>query len=228
MTVYLLNHDLWFPNPQLADHQGIVAVGGDLRVERLLLAYRIGIFPWYSDGEPIIWWSPDPRFVLFPRDFKLRRSLRKVIRQGRFEVRYDTAFKQVIEHCGTLPRPGQDGTWITDEMKEAYLEMYANGHAHSVETWMDGRLVGGLYGIAHGPFFFGESMFYLESDASKVALAALVDRFRDAVLIDCQVHNPFFESMGAGFITRQQFLAALQANIDKPNLWWATRYQLPQ
>ena len=220
MSYHLLDEkNIWFPNPELADPQGIVALGGDLRPERLLLAYRRGIFPWFSHGEPIIWWSPDPRFVLFPNDLKLRRSLRKVIRNGPFEVRFDTAFEEVISRCSVLPRPGQNGTWITLSMRQAYIHMFRLGFAHSVETWLDDRLVGGLYGLGMGPFFFGESMFHIESNASKVALAALVDRYRNAPLIDCQVHNEFFESMGATLIRRDRFLNILDQHIDEPNIW---------
>src|SRR5690606_12655903 len=146
--------------------------GGDLSVERLLLAYRSGLFPWYSAGDPLLWWCPDPRFVLFPDHFKLRRSLRKTIAAGRFQVHRDRAFEQVVDHCSRQPRTGQDGTWILPEMRDAYCRLHRAGYAHSVEAWWEGHLVGGLYGVAMGPFFFGESMFHLETDASKVALAA--------------------------------------------------------
>lgn len=220
MPYYMLDKDIWLPDPTLADAQGVVAIGGDLRPERLLLAYRHGIFPWYSDGEPIVWWSPNPRFVLFPKDLKVRRSLRKTLKKGHFEIRYDTAFAEVIEHCSKIEREGQGGTWITDPMREAYIEMHRLGWAHSVETFLDGRLVGGLYGIAMGPFFFGESMFHLVSDASKAALVALVNRFEHAPFIDCQVHNEFFESMGATHIPRNRFLKTLAKHIDEPNHWY--------
>ena len=219
MAYYFLDRYIWLPDPRLADANGVVAVGGDLRRERLLLAYRHGIFPWYSKGEPIIWWSPDPRFVLFPDQLKVRRSLRKVLNRGIFEYRFDTAFERVIEHCSSSPREGQSGTWITAEMKRAYINLHRAGYAHSVETWRDGELVGGLYGIAIGPFFFGESMFHLASDASKAALVALVERYRKAPFIDCQVHNNFFESMGATHIPREDFLETLAARIDEPCAW---------
>lgn len=204
----------------MADANGIVALGGDLRWERLVLAYRHGIFPWYSKGEPIIWWSPDPRFVLFPDQLKVRRSLRKTLKRCTFEYRYDSAFAQVVEYCSRVPREGQDGTWITDEMKAAYIDLHHRGYAHSVETWLDGELVGGLYGVAMGPFFFGESMFHLVSDASKAALVALVERYRHAPLIDCQVHNTFFESMGATHIPREEFLRILEKHLNDANIWY--------
>jgi len=219
MTVYLLNKRLWFPDPREADENGIVALGGDLSWRRLTLAYRIGLFPWFNQGEPIIWWCPDPRFVLFPDRLKVRRSLRKILRKGVYEIRYDTAFTDVVAHCASVERPGQAGTWITGAMKKAYIELHRRGHAHSIEAWRKDRLVGGLYGVGMGPFFFGESMFFLEPDASKAALVALVDRYRRAPFIDCQIHNAFFESMGAGHIPRDHFLETLHARIDEPDLW---------
>jgi len=222
MRFRFLSKQLFFPHPETADPHGIVALGGDLRTERLILAYSMGIFPWYSEGEPILWWSPDPRFVLYPNKLTVRRSLRKVIRSGRFEIRYDTAFADVIAHCARVPRDGQNGTWITPEMLAAYIELHELGSAHSVEAWQDGRLVGGLYGVAMGGFFFGESMFRLASDASKVALTALAGRLRDARLIDCQAHNSFFEAMGAEHIPRRLFLTELENHIDAPDLWSAT------
>lgn len=224
MTIYQLDHRIWFPNPDLAkDPQGIIAVGGDLCVERLWFAYRTGIFPWYNESEPILWWSPDPRFVLFPDQLKIRRGLRKVIKKGLYEIRYDQAFAEVIALCARSKRPDQAGTWITRAMKKAYIELHHAGFAHSVEAYLGDRLVGGLYGVAMGAFFFGESMFHREPDASKVALAALVERYRDAGFIDCQVPNPFFESMGAVTIPRERFLKELKAHIDDPDPWRATQ-----
>lgn len=222
MPYYMLDKDIWLPDPTLADRDGVVAIGGDLKPERLLLAYRHGIFPWYSQGEPIVWWSPDPRFVLLPKNLKIRRSLRKVLNKGHFEMRFDTAFTQVIDYCSKVDREGQGGTWITSEMREAYIKMHRLGWAHSVETFLDGKLVGGLYGIAMGPFFFGESMFHLVSDASKAALVTLVKRYEHAPFIDCQVHNDFFESMGARHMPRKRFLETLAAHIDEPNQWHAS------
>ena len=225
MTIYALDHRIAFPNPALANPDGLLAVGGDLSVERLKFAYRIGIFPWYSKEDPILWFSPDPRFVLYPDQFKLRRSLKKTIRKGIFQVRFDTAFEDVIRACSSATRPDQDSTWITDDMIQAYIKMHKAGYAHSVETWSDNQLVGGLYGIAIGPFFFGESMFHRQQDASKVALAALVQRFKQAPFIDCQVANDFFRSMGAVDIPRRTFLKTLAKHINKPNLWHKTSGQ---
>ncbi len=219
MSVYLLNHRLWFPDPRDADESGIVALGGDLSWRRLALAYRIGLFPWFNDGEPIIWWCPDPRFVLFPDQFKLRRSLRKILKKNVYEIRYDTAFAEVIERCATAPRDGQAGTWITESMKSAYIQLHKRGLAHSIEAWRDGALAGGLYGVAMGPFFFGESMFHTEPDASKAALTALVRCYRDSRFIDCQIHNPFFESMGASFMPRDKYLFELSEHINDPDMW---------
>ena len=220
MPVYLLREDLvFFPPPSEAHESGVLAVGGDLSPERLEMAYRSGIFPWFSEGEPYMWWSPEPRFVLFPEELVVRRSLRKFLKKCSFEIRVDTAFEQVIQHCSQRFRPGQDGTWITDEMIQAYINFHREGYAHSVETWLDGRLVGGLYGVAMGPFFFGESMFYLESNASKAALFALTHHFKNAPFIDCQVENEFFTSMGARHIPRKRFLNTLARHIDKPESW---------
>lgn len=219
MFYFQLSEKLWFPDPRDTHQEGIVAVGGDLGWERLVLAYRMGIFPWYSESRPIIWWSPNPRFVLFPDKLKLRRSLRKALNHCKFEFRYDTAFKHVISHCSKVPRAGQNGTWINRDMRNAFIDLHQRGIAHSVETWLDDKLVGGLYGIAMGPFFFGESMFHLASNASKAALVKLVELYSDAPFIDCQVHNDFFESMGACNIDRDDFLTILSNRIDEPNHW---------
>lgn len=215
----VLDDEIWFPNPRLVDKQGIVAFGGDLKPRRLMFAYQNGIFPWYSKEEPILWWSPDPRFVLYPKDFKLRRSLRKTLRKNTFSLRYDTAFEEVIRHCAKQTRPDQDSTWIVEDMIKAYIELNKLGFAHSVETWQDGKLVGGLYGITLGPFFCGESMFHLVPEASKVALAALVHMYRDAPLIDCQVANDFFTSMGGVEIPRDTYLDVLTKHRNEPLAW---------
>jgi leucyl/phenylalanyl-tRNA---protein transferase len=185
---------------------GLLAAGGDLSPDRLLQAYRLGIFPWYAPGEPILWWSPDPRMVLFPGEFKVSRSLAKTLRNKPHEVRVDQDFRAVMEACAA-PRPGQDGTWISPEMVEAYGRLHALGYAHSVETWIDGRLAGGLYGVALGGVFYGESMFSRATDASKVALAHLVQRVAAAGfgLIDCQMHTSHLESLGAREIRRAEF-----------------------
>ena len=214
-----------FPPVEYATAEGLLAVGGDLSSERLLEAYRHGIFPWYSAGQPILWWSPDPRAVLYPERLKIRRSLKQTLRRGHFCVRFDTAFRDVMLACAA-PRdqyPG-GGTWITDEMIEAYRHLHELGFAHSVETWHDERLVGGLYGVALGGVFFGESMFSRATDASKVALVALAERLRTwgFALIDCQVPSAHLSSLGAEEIPRARFLAELARGLmrsGQPGRW---------
>ncbi len=214
MPIYRLSQDLVFPPPHLAE-DGLLAVGGDLRPERILLAYRHGIFPWYSAGEPILWWSPDPRMVFLPSEFHVSRRLGRILRSGRFHVTLDTAFEQVIKACATVPRTGQDGTWITPEMMEAYTELHRLGYAHSAECWRDGELAGGIYGIALGVCFFGESMFSRQSNASKVVLATLAEQFKrwGVGLIDCQVPNDHLRSLGAREIPRPAFLKLLAQGL---------------
>lgn len=191
---------------------GLLAAGGDLSPQRLLTAYRHGIFPWYSPGDPILWWSPDPRMVLAPSQIKISKSLARTLRNGNYEVRLDTAFAQVIHACSEAPRPGQRGTWIVPEMREAYLRLHQLGYAHSVETWIDGKLAGGLYGLALGRAFFGESMFSHVTDASKIALAHLCRYLQDQGFetIDCQMETAHLASLGAVPIPRQDFVARLQ------------------
>ena len=219
--MYLLNPDtseLKFPPVDHATPEGLLAAGGDLSVPRLLEAYRQGIFPWYSAGQPILWWSPDPRAVLFPDKIKISRSLKKTLRKNQFRVTADQAFRQVMLACAG-PRKGETGTWITEEMVEAYCQLHERGHAHSIETWMDDKLVGGLYGIAIGRVFFGESMFSRVSDASKVATAYLC-RQLDAwgfELIDCQIASPHLFTLGAEEIPRNQFRKLLTKGIDQPD-----------
>jgi leucyl/phenylalanyl-tRNA--protein transferase len=198
---------------------GLLAAGGDLSSERLLTAYRSGIFPWYSEGEPILWWSPDPRMVLYPSELKIARSLAKTLRKTEYETRADTAFAAVINACSE-PRARQRGTWITDEMKHAYIALHRLGVAHSVETWRNGELIGGLYGIALGRVFFGESMFSRASDASKVALVALVQQLRqwEFGLIDCQMNTPLLASFGAREIPRREFTAQLAKLVNYANV----------
>jgi len=224
--MYLLtpnNPDLRFPPAQLASPEGLLAIGGDLRPERLLEAYRHGIFPWYSTGQPILWWCPDPRMVLFPDRLRVSRSLRKTLRTGRFRVTLDTQFRRVMEACA-LPRPTQEGTWITPEMIEAYAQLHALGCAHCVEAWIGDELVGGLYGIALGSMFFGESMFARATDASKVAFVHLVRQLQrwGFTLIDCQVTTAHLASLGAEEIARSEFLRLLAAAIrgtDRRGRW---------
>jgi len=208
----------------LAEPNGLLCAGGDLSPQRLLAAYRCGIFPWFSPGEPILWWSPDPRMVLFPDELKISRSLAKTLKNADYEIRLDTAFERVIAACAATPRPGQHGTWITAAMQAAYLRLHALGHAHSVETWQAGRLVGGLYGIALGRAFFGESMFSHRRDASKIALAHLCAYLaaHDYGIIDCQMETAHLASLGARPIPRAEFLARLAELVssgDSPGRW---------
>lgn len=213
MPVFSLSHKIAFPPVHLATEEGLLAVGGDLSPERLILAYRSGIFPWYNPGEPILWWSPDPRLVLFPKELHISRSLRRVLRKEIFQVTFNTRFREVIDACARSMRPAGEGTWITAEMADAYCRLNDMGYAHSVETWRGGRLVGGLYGIALGRCFFGESMFTRTSNASKVAFVTLVKRLQalDVELIDCQVHTQHLVSLGAREIPRKDFIKRIQA-----------------
>jgi leucyl/phenylalanyl-tRNA--protein transferase len=212
MPVYLLTENLVFPPVDRAEPDGILAVGGDLSSARLLLAYRSGIFPWYSEGEPMLWWSPDPRFVLFPDRLRISHSMRQAINSGRFRATFDQDFRSVIAHCRKSPRKGQDGTWITAEMLAAYCRLHAEGYAHSVEVWSGTELVGGLYGVSLGRCFFGESMFTRQSNASKYALVAPVEALtaRGLTMIDCQVHTPHLQSLGAEEIPRAGFIRHLR------------------
>jgi leucyl/phenylalanyl-tRNA--protein transferase len=208
-----LTHDTPFPplDTALASPNGLLAAGGDLSPERLLDAYSRGIFPWFSEGEPILWWSPDPRMVLFPDELKISRSLAKTLRNKSYEVRVDTAFTEVMEACSTMPRQGQAGTWINHRMVGAYTRLHELGHTHSFETWVDGELSGGLYGVAVGRAFFGESMFSRLSDASKIALVYLVRQLADwgFGMVDCQMATPHLASLGAREIPRREFSARL-------------------
>ncbi len=216
--------DIYFPDVELAlvEPDGLLAVGGDLEPERLLYAYRNGIFPWYGPDQPILWWSPDPRLVLFPGQLHISRSLARTLRRRHFTVTLDTAFEQVIRECAA-PRAGQAGTWITPEMQAAYIRMHKLGHAHSVECWQQGRLVGGLYGVAMGRVFFGESMFTRVADASKVGFVTLVRQLqrRNYRLIDCQVHTGHLESLGAIMLPRREFTRLLEKETwQSDNMPW--------
>ncbi len=217
MPVFRLGSEFVFPNPEQSDPSGLLAVGGDLSPERLLLAYSAGIFPWYSEGQPILWHSPDPRAVLAPDKLHVPRSLAKTLRRDRFEVRLDSAFDAVIQACADVPRPEADGTWITADMMRAYGELHRLGFAHSAEAWEDGRLVGGLYGVSLGSAFFGESMFSLRPDASKAAFVVLVRQLArwGFELIDCQMHTAHLERFGAVLWPRQRFLAALERCMQR-------------
>jgi len=195
----------------LREPNGLLAAGGDLSPQRLLNAYSLGIFPWFSEGDPILWWSPDPRMVLFPSELKLSHSLAKVLRNKPYEVRVDSAFRTVMESCSTAPRPGQSGTWISTQMIDAYCHLHKLGYAHSVETWIDGELAGGLYGVALGRVFFGESMFRRKTDASKIAFIHLVKQLEawGFGMIDCQMNTRHLASLGAHEISRDEFSARL-------------------
>ena len=218
MPIFRLVEEPIFPPPDYADPSGLLAVGGDLSNERLLEAYRLGIFPWYSDDQPILWWSPDPRLVLDLNDFKISRSLRKTLKREVFQVTLDHAFEEVIRACAVVPREGQNGTWITNEMLQAYVNLHGLGYAHSVESWFGGKLAGGLYGVSLGKCFFGESMFHLETDASKVALATLVEKLRswDFHFIDSQMTTEHMLRLGAKELPRRIFLKRLQSALRYP------------
>lgn len=217
MPLFRLTDDHVFPHPELALDEGLLAVGGDLSRDRLLLAYKRGIFPWYSEGEPILWWSPDPRMVLFLDELHVSRRLRRKMAQPGWQVTFDTAFDQVIDACAAIPRRGQDGTWITRTMRDAYADLHGAGYAHSVETWHGNDLVGGLYGVSLGACFFGESMFSLRADASKIALTRLVERLIqwDFEFIDCQLHTDHLARLGARDVPRHEFLAMLHKNLQR-------------
>lgn len=210
--MYFLSRELYFPPAEHSSAEGIVAIGGDLSPERLLLAYRSGIFPWFEDDEPILWWSPPERMVLFFEDLKISKSMRNIINRGIFRVTFNTAFKEVISNCRSIKRDGQPGTWITPDMVEAYCRLYEMGFAKSVEVWQDDELVGGLYGIDLGHIFCGESMFSKVSNASKIGFIALAKHLELANyrLLDCQVHNDHLESLGAREIDREDFLELLK------------------
>ena len=224
MPIFRLDRRLLFPPPDHAE-DGLLAVGGDLSPARLLLAYRSGIFPWYDERTPILWHSPDPRCVFLLDHLHVSRSLRRSLKLGRYEVRHDEAFARVIRACKEAPRGGGErGTWITDEMEEAYLRLHELGHAHSIESYRDGELAGGLYGVHVGQMFFGESMFAWQPDASKVALVTVAERLRSAggTFMDSQVANPLTLSLGATEWPREQYLSRLAVEVDRPEppgLW---------
>jgi leucyl/phenylalanyl-tRNA--protein transferase len=214
MSLFILDRDLYFPDVNEADGDGLLAIGGDLSVKRVLLAYRKGIFPWYQ-GEHILWWCPDPRFVLFPDELKISRSMSQLIRKNFFDFTVNKDFRSVINQCKTIGRRGQKGTWITEEVMEAYTRLHELGYAHSAEAWKDGELVGGLYGIRLGRVFFGESMFSRQSNASKFAFIQYVNLLekQGVELIDCQVYTEHLESLGARMIARKIFGKELERLI---------------
>jgi leucyl/phenylalanyl-tRNA--protein transferase len=217
MPLFVLDKELAFPPAHLAGSDGLLAMGGDLSPDRLLLAYRNGIFPWY-EGEHILWWCPDPRFVLFPDELKINKTIKRLLNRiepssqpGGFDFTINKAFKQVIRQCKKIARPGQDGTWITDEIEKAFIKMHELGYAHSAEAWKDGELAGGLYGIRLGNVFFGESMFSRQSNASRFAFTKYVQQLKKegVGLIDCQVYTEYLESLGAKMILRKDFIRLL-------------------
>ena len=210
--VFRLDKRMLFPDPALAEPDGLLAVGGDLSTERLLLAYQNGIFPWYSDDTPILWYSPHERFVLYPDELKVSKSMRQVLRSGKFSVTVDQCFNKVITACSSVDRHGQVGTWITEDMRTAYKHLHEKGSAHSIEVWQQNDLVGGLYGVQVGAVFCGESMFSLISNASKIALIHLCssDLYR---LIDCQVHTDHLQSMGARLISREEYIGVVNSEM---------------
>lgn len=219
--MYWLTDRLEFPPVTKAQEWGGLAVGGDLSPERLLLAYRSGIFPWYDASQPIVWYAPDPRFVLFPHKLHVSRRMRPILNQGQFTVTYNIRFRDVIRQCQQIPRPGQSGTWITKEMQEAYGRLHTLGYAHSVEVWQDNELVGGLYGLVLGSIFFGESMFSLVDNASKVGFITFVRLLQEhgCTLVDCQVHTPHLARWGAENIPRSDYMKLLAQGLQRPKQW---------
>lgn len=220
MPVFQLSEKLVFPPPELAEEDGLLAAGGDLSEERILLAYSMGIFPWYSDSSPILWWSPDPRLILMPEELRISRSLRQTIRKGIYTITMDTVFPAVIRNCADRA----EGTWLTDEMREAYIRLHNAGYAHSIESWHEGKLAGGLYGVALGKVFFGESMFAKKPDASKVAFVKLVRYLikKGFEIVDCQVATGHLKSLGAREIPRSEFISTLKQALTiqpKPTTW---------
>jgi leucyl/phenylalanyl-tRNA---protein transferase len=214
MPLFVFDKELIFPPVHLAEPDGLLAMGGDLSPERLLLAYRNGIFPWY-EGEPILWWSPDPRFVLVPSEIKITKSTKSLLKKNKFSFTVNKAFAKVIHHCKEIKRPGQEGTWITDEVEKAFTRLHTLGHAHSAEVWKENELIGGLYGIKMGKVFFGESMFSKESNASRFAFINYVQQLKEEgiELIDCQVYTEYLESLGAKMISRTNFICQLKELI---------------
>ncbi len=213
--MFLLSNELYFPPVTEADEEGILAIGGDLSTQRLLLAYRNGIFPWYTDDEPIIWWCPNPRFVLFPDEIKISKSMRAVIKKQTYSFTINNCFNNVIKNCKTINREGQSGTWISEEVIDAYTNLHNLGYALSAETWKNNKLVGGLYGVKMGNIFFGESMFSLSPNASKFAFIQLVKHLKNegVKLIDCQVYTTHLESLGAKMIDRNDFMRLLEQHL---------------
>jgi len=215
MSLYVLNNEIVFPPVNQAEPDGLLAIGGDLSTERLLTAYKKGIFPWY-EGDYILWWCPDPRFILYPEEIKVSKSMQALLKKERFEFTINIAFSAVIRNCKTVKRHDQDGTWITDEIETAYTRLHKTGYAHSAEVWNNDKLVGGLYGVRLGKVFFGESMFSLEDNASKYAFIKYTEQLikENVALIDCQVYTNHLESLGAKMISRSEFVNKLKLLIQ--------------
>ena len=215
MPIYQLTDEIMFPNPELAEEDGLLAIGGDLRWERLVLAYCNGIFPWYNEDDPILWWCTKPRFIIKPNEVRISKSMKRVFNRGEFKVTFNNDFEGVISNCKALREKGE-GTWITDDMKEAYINLFNKGFALSVEVYKESKLVGGLYGVKIGRCFFGESMFSIETNASKVALISICKKLEEEgyIFLDCQMHTNHLESMGGKFVSWGEFKSMLQEGID--------------
>lgn len=215
MAVFKLPKEIIFPDPELSDEDGLLAIGGDLSLERLILAYCNGIFPWYNKGEPILWWCPKPRFIIIPNEIKVSKSMKKIIKKNEFKVTFNNDFEEVINNCKTLRETNGEGTWITDEMKNAYINLFNHGYAMSVEAYIGEQLVGGLYGVKIGKCFFGESMFSKVSNGSKIALIKLAEKLtsEDFIFIDCQMHTNHLESMGGKFVDWSIFKELLNKGL---------------
>lgn len=220
MPIQLSKKNPIFPDVEDADDSGLLAVGGDLHITTLIHAYSKGIFPWYEDGMPILWWSPDPRMVIFPHKMIISHSLKQSIKKKEFEISIDKAFEEVIENCSSTPRKGEEGTWITPEMKQAYIKLHKEGLAHSVEAWQNNELVGGFYGVALGKMFFGESMFHKVTNASKVALFHFVEKLKewDFKIIDAQMYTNHLESLGGELIARGEYIKILNEGVAIPDM----------
>lgn len=230
MTIYRLSNTIEFPSPHLAEKDGLLAIGGDLSQKRLLMAYQVGIFPWFLEGEPYLWWSPDPRLVLYPEELYVSKSLKKTMNQNVFQITFDSSFNQVIQSCAHTRLKQNEETWIVPEMVDAYCRLHKSGYAHSIEAWHNGKLAGGLYGIALGKCFFGESMFSRKSNASKVAFVNLVHYLKreSYKLIDCQVTTAHLKRFGAREIPRGTFLKQLKDAINCPTNNRSWQIQLPE
>lgn len=216
MSIYRLTKELIFPNPELSEENGLLAVGGDLSLERLILAYCNGIFPWFNEGEPILWWCPKPRFIIIPEELKISKSMKKIIKKEVFKVTFNNDFEGVISNCKSIREDNGEGTWISDDMKNAYTNLFNNGYGISVESYIEDELVGGLYGVKIGKCFFGESMFSKVSNGSKIALIALAEKLKSEgfIFIDCQMHTNHLESMGGRFVDWSTFKKLLNKGIE--------------